>query len=404
MRKLLSVLLAGALMFGAVGALAACNKSDASAIDDKIEAAASMTEDELIAEAAKETGKFVAYGNSSRIVDAMNGFITKYGTKLNLTSNDATASKQSDTEIFTLIENEAKATDKSKNASMVLIHDSASLNLYRSGTDYFANYVPASLGDNISEADTVPLAQQYINKLFIWNNQGNDVPTFSNVWELTNASYKGKIYFKSPNSEQVNMNFLIMLTNDEWSGKLKDAYVDLNGAEATDVGSGKTYENYGYKWITEFIANCNFTINSDTTMAQSLSKPENAGNMGLFVLSKLRDESVTTDNLQVAAWNKNSSDQYIKIEPFAGFMYALYAQLASYGPRPYTAMLFINYLMTEEGFSPWATLGGYSSNSSIAVTDGDSTLSFWRDNLVFEDGAYIVSVKTKVEDYVNKLL
>ena len=45
---------------------------------------------------------------------------------------------------------------------------------------------------------------------------------------------------------------------------------------------------------------------------------------------------------------------YVKIEPFAGFMYALYAQLASHGPRPYTAMLFINYLMTAEGFAPWA--------------------------------------------------
>lgn len=67
-------------------------------------------------------------------------------------------------------------------------------------------------------------------------------------------------------------------------------------------------------------------------------------------------------------------------------------------------MLFINYLMTAEGFAPWASLGGYSSNSSIPVTEGDSELSFWRDNLVFEDGKYIISVKTKVEDYINGLL
>lgn len=405
MRKLLSVLLAAAFVFSAAGALSACDKQGTSDIQDKVEAAASMTEEELIAEAAKETGNFVAYGNSSRIVDAMDGFVKKYGSQLKLSSSNTSASKQSDTEIFTLLDTEAKSSNKSKNASMVLIQDSASLNLYRTSTDLFCNYIPSSLGDNISEADMVPLAQQYINKLFIWNNVGDDVPTFSNVWELTDPSYDNKIFFKSPNSEQVNMNFLIMLTSDEWSGKLEDAYLALNNnTAASDVGEGKTYKNYGYKWITEFIANCNFTINSDTTMAQNLSKEDNAGKMGLFVLSKLRDDSVLTENLQVAAWNEGSDGKYVKIEPFAGFMYALYAQLATYGPRPYTAMLFINYLMTEEGFGPWKSLGGYSSNSSIPVTEGDSTLSFWRENLVFEDGQYIISVKTEVEDYINGLL
>ena len=67
-------------------------------------------------------------------------------------------------------------------------------------------------------------------------------------------------------------------------------------------------------------------------------------------------------------------------------------------------MLFDNYLMTEEGFSPWASMGGYSANSSIPVTDGDSELSFWRDTLVFEDGAYIKSVKTEMVDYINKII
>ena len=240
-----------------------------------------MTEDELIAEAAKETGKFVAYGNSSRIVDAMEGFVAKYGTQLNLSSSNAAASKQTDTEIFTLIDTESRASSNTQNASMVLIQDSASLDLYRTSTDLFYNYVPASLGSNISESDKVPLAQQYINKLFMWNNQGSEVPEFSNVWELTEDTYKDKIFFKSPKDEQVNMNFLIMLTSEEWSGKLEDAYLALNNnTAADDVGSGKTYENYGYKWISEFIANCNFSINSDTKMAQNLSKPENAGRMG----------------------------------------------------------------------------------------------------------------------------
>ena len=403
MRKLLSVLLAAAFMLSAVGLLAACGGGgDGGDIQEKIEAAQNMTDEQLIEKAKEESGEFVAYGNSSRIVDAMDGFIKKYGTAIGLSSGSA--SKQSDTEIFTLLQAEAQASNKTKNASMVLVQDSATLAQYIENTDYLANYVPAAMADVMDEGDMTPLVHQYINKLFIWNSTGDDVPSFTNVWELTEAKYKNNIFFKSPNEEQVNVNFLIMLTGETWSGKLETAYTAWKGSAATDVGEGKTYENYGYKWVAEFLANCNFTINSDTTMAESLSTTDNHGKLGLFVLSKLRSDTVLTDNLQVAAWANKTGDTYTKIEPFAGFMYALYAQLVTAGPRPYTAMLFINYLMTEEGFSPWATMGGYSANSSIAVTEGDSTLSFWRDTLVFEDGNYIKSVKVKVEDYINSKL
>ncbi|HIZ10213.1 MAG TPA: hypothetical protein H9726_06965 [Candidatus Borkfalkia avicola] len=409
MRKLLSVLLAAAFMLSAVGLLAACGggggNEQADAVADKVAAAQNMTDEELIALAKEESGKFIAYGNSSRIVDAMNGFVTKYGTQIGLSSSNATASKLDDSSIYQTITTEATAVDKSSAASMVLVQDSATLSQYREQTTLLTNYIPKGMDEVMDENDMVPLAHQYINKLFIWNNTGSNVPSFTNVWELTESKYAEKIYFKSPTSEQVNMNFLIMLTSDEWSGKLETAYKAWNdNAAATDVGEGKTYPTYGHKWITEFLNNCNFTINSDTTIAQSLSDPDNAGNMGLFVLSKLRDSSVIADNLQVAAWANKTDETYTKIEPFAGFMYALYAQLVTNGPRPYTAMLFVNYLMTEEGFSPWASMGGYSANSSIAVTEGDSTLSFWRDTLVFEDGAYIKSIKPEMVDYINKIL
>ena len=409
MRKLLSVLLAAAFMLSAVGLLAACGggggDEQADAVADKVAAAQNMTDEELIALAKEESGKFIAYGNSSRIVDAMNGFVTKYGTQIGLSSSNATASKLDDSSIYQTITTEATAVDKSSAASMVLVQDSATLSQYREQTTLLTNYVPKGMSNVMTESDMVPLAHQYINKLFIWNNTGSNVPSFTNVWELTESKYAEKIYFKSPTSEQVNMNFLIMLTSDEWSGKLETAYKAWNdNAAATDVGEGKTYPTYGHKWITEFLNNCNFTINSDTTIAQSLSDPDNAGNMGLFVLSKLRDSSVVADNLQVAAWANKTGETYTKIEPFAGFMYALYAQLVTNGPRPYTAMLFVNYLMTEEGFSPWASMGGYSANSSIPVTDGDSELSFWRDTLVFEDGAYIKSIKPEMVDYINKIL
>ena len=376
--------------------LVSCGKSTEKNIDDLAKAASKMTEEELIAKAKEESGAFLAYGNTSRITKAVENFKEKYGSQINLT--EATGTKLSDTEIYTSLTNEYSVADNSKGASFVLVQDSASLASYRENSNILTNYYPESLVGKLDENELVPLTHQYINKLFMWNNTaGEDAPKFSNVWELTEAKYKNKIYFKSPKSEQVNMNFLTMLTSDEWVGKLTTAYKSYFG---TDYVADSKYESIAYKWIVEFLANADTSsYTSDTKMASGLSQTTNSDKVGLFVLSKLRDSSVLSDNLTVGAWEENS------ITPFAGFMYAIYAQVATNAPRPYTAMLFTNYLMTAEGFNPWGgSIGGYSSNVDIPVYEGDKEVSFYKQCLVFENGSYINSVKVKVEDFINKQL
>ena len=510
--KLFSIVLALVMVVSAVFVLVACNNGpaiDDTALKEIVAEGQKMTFDQLKEKAKQETGSFVAYGNTSRITTAMDNFIKAYGEELGISKNEA--SKLDDSNIYTKLTNEEKAADKSKNASVVLIQDSASLMNYRSTTSMLTNYVPMGMEDKVDSDNLLPLAHQFINKLFMYNTAGETNCKFTNVWQLTEAKYNKKIFFKSPTLEQVNMNFLIMLTNDEWSGKLEAAYKTWSGGKtADDVGNGKLYKNYGYKWIAEFLNNCNFSITSDTTIAQKLSTVDNKDKMGLFVLSKLRDNSVYGDNLAVSAWDEDANKNLVKIEPFAGFMYAIYAQLATNGPRPYTAMLFVNYLMTEDGFTPWKSLGGYSANNDVPIYSGnlsapkttdlaqaipeasgetvkyvyadnngremvltnidkhkinesdekattfktytyidnngaltadtitdkqadgsktkvnvdgkdkdfeakivkgasagsvqDKPLSFWRENLVIEDGAYVLSVKIDVEDWINRVI
>ena len=378
MKKVLTYLLAVVLGVACCFTFIGCGKDEDRDITPQINEGQNMTATELLEKAKTESGNFVAYGNTSRITTAMSNFIASdYGKALGLTSSNAMAQKQNDSAIYKLLENEKSTPGGSDNASMVLIQDSASLMLYRNSTNLLANYVPKDMKDKVDENNQLPLAHQFINKLFMYNvKDANNTLKFTNVWELTDTKYKNNIYFKNPNNEQVNKNFLIMLTKEDWSAKLEAAYKKLhNNAAAEDVGSEKTYKNYGYKWVAEFLKNCNFSINSDTTIAQDLSKDTNAGKMGLFVLSKLRDASVKGENLQVSAWDKKagSDTEFETIEPFAGFMYSIYAQLCTYGPRPYTAMLFVNYLMTEEGFKPWKSLGGYSSNKDVPVYEGSIT-------------------------------
>lgn len=395
-KRLVSILIAAILIVSAVFVFAACDPDDKN-VADLVAEAQNMTWDEIYAKAKEETGDFNAYGNTSRITTAMANFVAKYGQELGLNEKNAVGSKMNDSAIYTTLASEYASTNNSKGASMVMIQDGAQLVLYREQTKMLINYVPQSMKSKVDAEGQVPLVQQYINKLFIWNNTGDNVPSITNVWQLTEPAMKSKVFFKSPSLEQVNMNFLIMLTSDEWATKLAEAYKAYYGKDI-QLGS---YKNAGYKWVAEFIANANFAIDSDTTMARELSKTENAGNIGLFVLSKLRDSSVVASNLQVGAFVKEN-DQYVTINPFAGFMYPMYCQVAANGPRPYTALLFIEYLMTEEGFEPWGSdIGAYSSNSDIGVNDGDETLAFWKNILVFEDPDYIRANKATVVDFVT---
>ena len=365
------------------------------ALDPIAEKGSKMTNEELLAEAKKESGKFIAYGNTSRIKDAVNNFVAKYGAELGLNADNAIGSKKSDTETFTLLGNEAASANNSEGASMTLIQDSATLDLYRKNSDILTNYHSNLFDSKLDANELVPLANQYINKLFMWNNvEGEVAPKFTNVWELLDAKYKNRIYFKAPEKEAVNKNFLMTLTSPSWVTKMEKAYKDYYGKDFQPTGELK---NASYAWIKGFLQNADTTsFGGDTDIANGLSKPENSGKVGLFVLSKLRSSSVLSDNLTVGAWEQES------ITPFAGFMYGLYAQLATHGPRPYTAMLFTNYLMTEEGFKPWASsIGGYSANKDVPVHDGDKDLSFYKNTLVMEDGKWINEVQDELSPWID---
>ncbi|MBQ6256445.1 MAG: ABC transporter substrate-binding protein, partial [Clostridia bacterium] len=234
---------------------------------------------------------------------------------------------------------------------------------------------------------------QFTNKVFIYNNLGDDVPAIKNVWELTDPSMKERIIFKSPTGEQVNMNFLIMLTSEKWSKKLEEAYKAWKG-EDIDLGD---YPTAGHKWIAEFLPNCQFG-KSDTNIAEEISQETAAGKIGLFVLSKLRSSSVLTDNLTVAQYDATANGY--AVEPFAGFMYPMYTMVNTKATRPYTAMLFIEYLMTQDGFKPWGkSIGAYSPNPAITVNDGDLTIDVWKNTLVMEDADYILE-NFEVEDFI----
>lgn len=383
MKKLIALLMSLVLVLVCAGAFAE------QTVAELAKAAEALTHDELVEKAMEEDGTFIVYGNTSRIVTAAENFGALYGIPFE-------GSNLKDSEIYTKLSTEIKGG--AKGADMVMIQDGASLQSQAIETGYLVNFVPASVKETVAAGDQNPLIHQFINKVFIWNNKGTAAPAITNVWQLTEPQYKGNIIFKTPDAEQVNMNFLVMLTSEEWSAKLAEAYKNLY-EEEIDLGD---YENAGYKWIAEFLTNCTFG-NSDTTIAEEISQETAEGKIGLFVLSKLRSSSVYTENLTVGQYVAAETGE--PIEPFSGFMYPMYAMISSNASRPYTAMLFIEYLMTQDGFQPWGkSIGAYSTNIAVAPNEGDLGLDAWKASLVMEDPAYILDNYEDVYSFVTMYL
>lgn len=394
--KKAGLITAGILMSAALFAGGAKDVAEGSAISKAIAESKSLTKDQIIekakAEAAAEKAAgsvFKAYATTSRIADAGKAFTALYGI-------DVETTNVKDSEVYTKLD--AEIGGNIDGADVALVQNGAVLKIQMIDTGYLVNFVPSDTDASVDEEDKNPLVQQYINKLFIYNTVGSKAKAITNVWQLCEPEMKGNIFFKSPETEKVNENFLIMLTSQKWSDALAKAYKNLYGKDIV-LGS---YKNAGYKWIAEFLGNCTFG-DSDTKLAEQISNDEAVGKMGLFVFSKLRSKTVKKDNLEVESFYADSKNT--KVEPFSGFMYPLYAMIAKSTTMPYTSMLFVDFLITNEGFAPWGkSIGAYSSNKNVAVNSGDKELSYWKDRLVMEDPEYINSAYADVFEFISKCL
>ncbi|GHV95325.1 ABC transporter substrate-binding protein [Spirochaetia bacterium] len=362
-------ILAGAMVFAGGGT----DSSKGAAASTKV-----LTHDELVA-AAKAEGKVVVYSITSRISNAAEAFEKLYGIKVEY-------SNLKDGELIEKVTKEVGG--RIDGADFVISQDSGRVYGQLIATGYLVNYVPDSLKNLIPRQYQDPLTFQLINKVFIFNSEKTQTPVIKNVWELTEPKWRGLVQFKDPNTEGVNMNFLTMLTSPEWSAKLASAYEKLYGRKLT-----LTTANAGYEWIKAFFGNGLVLGNSDTTISENIGiKGQRQTTMGLFVYSKTRFDA--SKNLALLPMTE--------VEPFSGFIYPAFLHLTANAKHPNAAKLFIEYLMTAEGFAPWARdVGAYSSNPGVTINEGDYPVSFWEPRLVPENPQFIFEHRAEVEEFVN---
>jgi len=91
--------------------------------------------------------------------------------------------------------------------------------------------------------------------------------------------------------------------------------------------------------------------------------------------------------------------------PFAGFYFPTIALLTKNAKNPNAAKLFLDYLMTEEGFKPWSVdVGTYSGNPTVPANKDDLEFTYWRTRLVPENAAFTYENRAKMEEFINDII
>lgn len=384
--NLIALCLAAIMLLAVTGTAYA----DKAGLTATLETAAKMTDEELYAEAKNEKGTMQIYSTTSLAANTVESFLAVY-PDLNVAISDV-----GEADMFTKLSTEVNSA--AQGADMALLQNAYRMKNELISEDLLVNYFPEKYKDVVATEYQDPAAILFVSKLLFMNKTG-EAKDLTNVWELTEDAQKGNIYFKNPEDEPVGMNFLIMLTSDEWNAKLEAAYKNYYGK---DWDNQANYTSCAYEFLDKFLANCNYTYSADGGICTGIAEG-NPGSIGLFVFSKLRTNEAARNNLQICATANDGAG----IEGFAGFMYPTYAQICADTDMPYTCALFINYLLSQEGGAAWNNennMGSYLANTSIPLvpdaTGLDKEVDYWLERCVIEDGAYLAEHYAEVYEFI----
>ena len=358
--------------------LTACKgEQTESEIEKIIAEAQEMTLVELYAKAYEESNGLVmeGIGNSSRGATAGEAFVLAMKEIYPDYTGSIGWQQPKENSIFQMLESDYNSPNPI--FSMTLIQDGSQIQSKMIDTGILHNFIPLEWreANGVSvDNDGEPLTLQLLNKVFMFNNVGGKV--MDNVWDFVKEDEAPM--FMGLESEPVGFNFLLMLTNDEYSAIMADAFNKLDAADkayfqpivdslaskADDFGLSENGK-YSLAWIklwTEQIS----VMTDDGPIMSELVTTSAVGESALIVYSKFRSieetETSSVNNVTVAAYQPG----YVGI---GGFGYKHYLQIPETSPLPWTALAFITFMVTQyEGFYPWGKdMGGYSANPSLRL-------------------------------------
>jgi iron(III) transport system substrate-binding protein len=331
--------------------------------------------------AAKKEGKVVVYANSSKVADIKPLFEKKYpGITLEAAdiSGDDVLQK-------TREEQKAKAfygdVWYSSSSSGDVLGDLLP-------KQYLWNFVPDALLSVTPESARNPLLiVKHGVKVMAYNSELNKSCPITNIWDLTDPVWKGKMFIEDPLNDASQMGYLVTILSH--SKELAAAYKDKFGKDP--VLDADT-PDAGWLWLKMLAKN------------KPIPQPGGDELMAAFATPKMKDSYLAIN----AGYSKYSDVLKGKLafepckgmKPVLGLQGATYMAVINRAQHPNAAKLFINYVSNvPEGFAPWNTMGSYSPRTDWDAAKGAIPWKEVAPMLWPVDEATVYKTITKVRDF-----
>ena len=317
---------------------------------------------DTILAAAKQETPINIYDSTGKIVEMAEKFSAKYGLK-------ATGVKVSANSQLEMIIRESQSGNVQ--GDVVLITDAPSALAQLLPAGFVENYLPGDMVAKIPAQFQNPLAISTNANVWAYNTEAYDKCPVSNIWELTEPKWKGKVAMVDPLSKS---------TYTDWFNQL-EAHGNQKVAAAYKAHFGKEIEEKGASaaWIKAMAANGPLATEGDDPVAEAVGAPgQKQPFFGLLSSAKFRDNADKGYKLGLCTG----------LDPWVGWTYIKLGLIASKTKSPNMAKLFIHYVLTEEGIAPQMKDGKLPTNIDIKMpADEPSGLMKVADRLMGYDSA-----------------
>jgi len=380
MKKTYCIILSLLMVVMSLSACSSSKKSSSSNSSAASSQVAEMTQEDLIT-AAKAEGTLTVYGVHSYLQKSAEAFSAKYGINVVFTQLGETELIQKAT---------AECAANADGADLLYCQDAARIQSELVNPGYIYNWSSERLGALTGNTDMSLSVFEYCCKAFIYNNEKTGTtPYLTNIWQIADPSNKNHFSMKDPNAEGVNFNFFTMLTSPTVAAQLADAYKAYYGKDIQ-----LTTKNAGYEWIKDVYGNGVQLGTSDTKISEAVGAKGQADTwIGYFTEQRL---STAQEKGLALAMNSQMS-------PVVGFYYPIRSAILNNAKHKNAAKLFVEYMLSEEGWSFFkGNVGEYSANTNLAYA-GDISFDKWKTIAIGEDLDYVYQNRANIEDFLGNL-
>lgn len=300
--------------------------------------------DDIVA-MAKAEGEVVVYTSSGRIAKLVKPFNALY-PEIKLTVHDLGSVKSVEK---TIREQEANIF----NADIVTTGNSGQVIYEMLNKNRLVNYVPHHYMDRIPKENRDPLLIRVNEAMVILYNMEAypDAPPIKNLWELTEAKFKGRVGMKNPLSSGSTM--MGVMTLIQHADEMAAAY-QRHAGKPIKLSDGVA--DAGLEFIARLLANDLVIFKSGSKLARASGKKGQ------------KKPLIAIANMTYIA--RNDSKGYVNrilsdVDPVGKLVYPTFTAIARQAPHPNAAKLFTAYLLGSTKLNK-------SSKLEKPYTKGDS--------------------------------